>query len=159
MSFRGYPRRVEGTVPGDATYIHEDVSPTGPFVQASGQYTSYGNVLSLVTERDDRFVILASGDEVALDFDPSRLPAVRTGWTRDYFLYADGFAKDMDFYSAYSATVEPLPFHTMGQYPYGPNASFPADPEHLAYRLRSNTREARGTAGTSYRFRYGGANP
>ena len=154
FGFRGYPRKVEGSVAGDVSYVYEDVSSSGPFARASGQYTAYGNVRSLVTQRDDHFVIIGSGDEVALEFDPGKLPGVKPGWARDYFLYADGFAKDMDFYSAYSATVEPLPFHAMGQYPYGPETRFPSDAAHLAYRLRSNTRSESGSAGTSYRFRY-----
>ena len=154
FAFRGYPRKIEGSVPGDVSYIHEEVSPTGPYARASGYHTAYGNVLSLVQQMDDRFVILGSGDEVALEFDPSRLPAVRPGWTRDYFLYADGFAKDMDFYSAYSATVEPLPFHAMGPYTYGKPLDFPAGRVHLEYRLQSNTRYAGEDRNTSYRLRY-----
>ena len=71
FGFRGYPRKVEGSVPGDVSYIHEDVSPTGPYSRASGYHTEYGNVLRLVDQKDDRFVILGSGDEVALEFDPS----------------------------------------------------------------------------------------
>src|SRR6185369_16651452 len=112
--------------------------------------TAYGNVLPLVSEKDDRFVILGSGDEVSLEFNPSTLPAVKSGWSRDYFLYADGFAKDMDFYSAYSATVEPLPFHGMGPYTYGMEARYPDDPKHLEYRLRTNTRYVSGGEATSY---------
>ncbi len=154
LSFRGYPRKIEGKVPGDVTYVHEDVSVSGPYARASGQYTAYGDVRSLVGKADDRFAIMGSGDEVALEFDPSRLPDLKKDWTRDYFLYADGFAKDMDFYSAYSATVEPLPFHAMGRYPYAPPTTFPEDDPHLAYRLGSNTRSASGIAQTSYRFRY-----
>jgi hypothetical protein len=154
LAFRGYPRKIEGTVPGDVSYVHEDVSGTGPYARASGQYTAYGDVLPLVHRADDRFAILGSGDEAALEFDASDLPAPRRGWTRDYFLYADGFAKDMDFYSAYSATVEPLPFHAMGKYPYPPGTTFPADREHLTYRLGSNTRTASGTAEGSYRLEY-----
>jgi hypothetical protein len=79
---------------------------------------------------------------------------VRPGWTRDYFLYADGFAKDMDFYSAYSATVEPLPFHAMGPYTYGKPLDFPGGQVHLEYRLHSNTRYVGGDRNTSYRLRY-----
>ena len=41
------------------------------------------------------------------------LDALLEGWARDYFFYADGFAKDMDFYAAHGYTVEPLPFHAM----------------------------------------------
>jgi Flp pilus assembly protein TadD len=154
FAFRGYPRKLEGTVPGDVTYIHEDVSPSGPYSRASGYHTAYGNVLPLVTEKDDRFVIIGSGEEVSLEFDPSTLPALRPGWSRDYFLYADGFAKDMDFYSAYSATVEPLPFHGMGPYTYGMRTSYPADRGRLEYRLGTNTRYVSGAAGNSYRMQY-----
>jgi tetratricopeptide (TPR) repeat protein len=153
--FRGYPRKIEGSVAGDVSYVHEDVSLTGPYTRASGYYTAYGDVRPLVEREDDRFVILGSGDEVALEFDPAGLPALRPGWSRDYFLYADGFAKDMDFYSAYSATVEPLPFHAMGRYPYDPAATtFPSGSVHLEYRLQSNTRYVSGRTGASYRFRY-----
>jgi len=154
LAFRGYPRRIEGKVAGDVSYVYEDVSPSGPFARASGAYTAYGDVRSLVDKADDRFVILGSGDEASLEFDPSSLPGIKPGWTRDYFLYADGFAKDMDFYSAYSATVEPLPFHAMGQYPYPAGTTFPADTAHLEYRLRSNTRSVGGNEEISYRLRY-----
>ena len=151
FAFRGYPKKVEGSVAGDVSYIHEEVSASGPYARASGYQTAYGNVLPLVSEKDDRFVILGSGDEVSLEFNPSTLPAVKSGWSRDYFLYADGFAKDMDFYSAYSATVEPLPFHGMGPYTYGMEARYPDDPKHLEYRLRTNTRYVSGGEATSYR--------
>ena len=154
FSFRGYPRKVEGTVPGDVSYVHEDVSISGPYVRAAGYYTAYGDVRSLIQQKDDQFVIIGSGDEVALEFDPAGLRSLKPGWSRDYFLYADGFAKDMDFYSAHSSTVEPLPFHAMEQYPYSSETTFPADPAHLAYRLRSNTRWESGKAGASYRFSY-----
>jgi hypothetical protein len=154
LAYRGYPRRVEGSVRGDISYIHEDVSLTGPFGKASGQYTAYGNVLSLLTASDDRFAIIGSGDEVALEFDHTTLPAVRPGWTRDYFLYADGFAKDMDFYSSHSDTVEPLPFHGMGIYPYDPGKSFPSDALRLDYRLRTNTRSVGAGGNSSNELRY-----
>ncbi len=154
LSFRGYPRRVEGTVPGDASFVYQDVSRTGPYGRQAGYYTATGNVLPLVTQADDRFAILGSGDDVALEFDPSSLQAPPSGWTRDYFFYADGFAKDMDFYSAHSDTVEPLPFHSMGQYPYDGRTQYPADAAHLLYRLGENTRHFSSKGESSYRFKY-----
>jgi len=102
----------------------------------------------------DRFVIIASGDEVALEFDPSSLAPVRQGWSRDYFLYADGFAKDMDFYESLSDTVEPLPFHSMPRYPYGADTHYPTSAEYLRYRLSYNTRYISGGGVSSYRSSY-----
>jgi Tfp pilus assembly protein PilF len=154
LAFRGYPKRVEGSVRGDASYIHEDVSPTGPFSRHEGHYTAYGDVLSLLRKSDDQFVIIGSGDEVSLEFDPSALPALRPGWSRDYFFYADGFAKEMDFYEAIPDSVEPLPFHAMGQYPYGPDKRYPNDAAYLAYRLGTNTRYVSGKDTPSFRYRY-----
>src|SRR5947209_13575831 len=46
----------------------------------------YGDVLPLLVSFDDRLVVFGSGDEVALDFDPSKLPPTPKGWVRDYFL-------------------------------------------------------------------------
>lgn len=138
----------------DLRYVYEDISPTGPYARHSGNYTEYGDVRRLLDGPDDRFVIMGSGDEVALEFDPSSLPAPRPGWSRDYFLFADGFAKDMDFYESLSDTVEPLPFHSMPRYPYGPDTRYPTTTDHLRYRLTSNTRYVSGLGVASYRTRY-----
>ena len=154
LRFHGYPRQVEGNPRSDLAYIYEDVSPTGPYARHTGNFTAYGDVLPLLNARDDRFVIIASGDEVALEFDPSSLPPVRPGWSRDYFLYADGFAKDMDFYEALSDTVEPLPFHAMPQYPYDSRTRYPDSLEYLRYRLTYNTRYISSGGVTSYRSTY-----
>jgi tetratricopeptide (TPR) repeat protein len=151
LRFHGYPRQVEGNPKSDLWYVYDDVSPTGPYTHHAGNFTAYGDVRPLLGQADDRFVIIGSGDEVALEFDPSSLPPVRPGWSRDYFLYADGFAKDMDFYESLSDTVEPLPFHSMPGYPYGFDLHYPASPEYLRYRLNYNTRYISGALATSYR--------
>jgi len=154
LRFHGYPRQVEGNPKSDLWYEYEDVSMTGPYARHTGNFTAYGDVLPLLGEADDRFVIIASGDEVALEFDPSSMPQVRPGWSRDYFLYADGFAKDMDFYESLSDTVEPLPYHSMPRYPYGAAAHYPDTPEHLRYRLNYNTRYISGNGVASYGAKY-----
>jgi hypothetical protein len=154
LRFHGYPRQVEGNPKSDLWYVYDEVSRTGPYARHTGNFTAYGNVLPLLGAVDDRFVIIASGDEVALEFDPSSLAAVRPGWTRDYFLYADGFAKDMDFYESLSDTVEPLPFHSMPRYPYPSSVQYPASPEYLRYRLNYNTRYISSGGVTSYRPKF-----
>ncbi len=154
LRFRGYPRALEGNPPADLVYVYEDVSRTGPYARHAGNYTRYGDVRALLTKSDDRFVILGSGDELALEFDPSALPALPPDWKRDYFFYADGFSKDMDFYAAYGDTVSPLPFHAMHHYPYAPAEDYPPEEPYLRYRLDYNTRQASGRLLGSYRFLY-----
>ncbi len=154
LSFLGYPRMVEGTPPSDLSFRYEEVSSTGPYTRHPGIYTRYGDVRELLRQPEDKFVILGSGDEVALDFDPASLPPLPEGWTRDYFFFADGFTKDMDFYEAHGLTVAPLPFHSMGSYPYPETTSYPLDPASLDYLLNYNTRHESGRPATGYRFRY-----
>lgn len=111
--------------------------------QHPGLYTRYGETVELLGAADDRFVILGSGDALTLGFDASGLPDVPDGWTRDYLLYLDGWAKDRDPNTIEALTVEPLPFHAMSGYPYGPNEHFPTTPAHEAWRQEWNTRPAR----------------
>jgi ASPIC and UnbV/FG-GAP-like repeat len=159
LDFRGYPRVVEGNPKdndpiNDIRYVYSDVSATGPYTRQVGNYTRYGDVTQLVNTADDEYVIFGSGDEVAMSFDAARLPSLAPGWTRDYFFYADGFAKDMDFYAAHGDTVAPLPFHTLVPYPYPTGVAYPADERHLQWQLEYNTRGVAGPAGPVYLFQY-----
>jgi Flp pilus assembly protein TadD len=154
LAFRGYPRIVEGNPKNDLSYIYEEVSATGPYSRQIGNYTRYGDVSELVGKSDEKYVIFGSGDEVAVDFDSTRLPDLPNGWIRDYFLYADGFAKDMDFYAAHGDTVAPLPFHTPVPYPYPDGVAYPEDKAHIKYLLEYNTRGVAGPAVDDFRFKY-----
>ena len=153
LRFHGFPLKIEGQPPGNVNYVYEKASATGPYTRPAGLYTRYGDVLPLLTKFDDQLVILGSGDEVALEFDPSHLPALPRGWLRDYFYAAHGYEKDMDFYSYDFTRVEPLPFREMGIYPY-PRKAFPLDDPHLKYLLEYNTRYLSGHEATRYRFEY-----
>ena len=107
-----------------------------------GLYTRYGEVRELLTQADDRLVIMGSGDELRLLFNAKRLPPVATGWQRDFLLLVDGWAKDADSNTAYARTVEPLPFHGMSSYPYPASEHFPDDKAHREYQRSFNTRPA-----------------
>ena len=155
LKFHGYPLKTEGTPPGNVQYTYEKVSATGPYTRPAGTYTRYGDVLPLLTELDDQSVVFGSGDEVRLDFDPSKLPALPQGWVRDYFFAANGYEKDMDFYAAEGNFVAPLPFLKMTDYPYPPGKSFPLDDAHLNYLLEYNTRHMSGNEQRGYSFDYG----
>jgi tetratricopeptide (TPR) repeat protein len=154
LRYRGFPLKVENQPPGNVLYVYEKSSPTGPYARPAGAYTRYGDVRALLTGFDDRLAVFGSGDEVVLDFDPAKLPALPKGWVRDYFFVATGYEKDMDFYAAESNTVHPLPFRTMGTYPYPKGRSFPMDDSHVEYFLDYNTRHLSGNEPKGYRFDY-----
>jgi len=156
LEFHGYPLKIEGTPPGNVQYIYEKASATGPYTRPAGTYTRYGDVLPLLTATDDKLAVFGSGDEVRLDFDPSNLPTLPSGWVRDYFFAANGYEKDMDFYAAEGNFVAPLPFLGMGEYPYAPKKSFPLDDAHVNYLLEYNTRYMSGNEQRGYWFDYAG---
>ncbi len=153
LNFHGFPLKIEDQPPGNVKYIYEKTSATGPYTRPAGAYTRYGDVRPLLESVDDKFVVFGSGDEVALDFDPAKLPILPRGWVRDYFFIANGYEKDMDFYAYRGDTVDPLPFRDMLTYPY-PGQSFPSDAEHLNYLLEYNTRFMSGNEASGYSFRY-----
>jgi Flp pilus assembly protein TadD len=154
LEFLGYPREIRLTPASDTTYSFTNRSMTGPYAHAEGNYTRYGDVLDLLTAADDRFVVFGSGEGVKLDFDPRSLPALPAGWVRDYFFYANGFEKDLDFYAAYAFSVEPLPRHSLLSYPYPSGQEYPSDAQHLGYQLEYNTRQRSDRLPPSLSYRY-----
>ena len=155
LHFRGYPRQIEGPSPGDLDYDYDRVSLTGPFQHERGNYTRLGDVTALVTGIDDRFAIFGSGEEIAAEFDAVKLPALPPHWKRDYFFYANGFVKDMDWWDGSPFTVAQLPFHGMSTYPYPDAEKSPVDAESfLEYQLNWNDRFDSGEPVRSYRFEY-----
>ena len=159
LEFRGYPRQIEGPTPGELTYDYQSISETGPFAWQRGAYTHYGDVTPLLAAVDNRPVVFGSGQDIDAEFDPSTLPPVPRGWKRDYFFYANGFVKDMDFYDASPFTVGQLPFHGMKRYPYAPTQHFPDDAAAVAYRLRWNDRLESGRRSQRFAFRYRAVHP
>jgi len=153
LNFHGFPLKIEDKPPGNVKYIYEKTSATGPYTRPAGAYTRYGDVQRLLDSVDDKFVVFGSGDEIALDFDPTMLPALPRGWVRDYFFIANGYEKDMDFYAYRGDTVDPLPFREMRSYPY-PAQSFPSDADHMNYLLEYNTRFMSGNEASGYSFQY-----
>jgi tetratricopeptide (TPR) repeat protein len=157
LAFLGFPKETRLTPASDTTYSYTRRSATGPYARAAGNYTRYGDVRSLLSSSDDRFAVFSSGEGVKLDFDPRHLPALPAGWVRDYFFYADGFEKDLDFYAAHGFTVEPLPHHGLISYPYPAGQDYPADPSHLNYQLDYNSRQRSDHMPATLRYDY--ANP
>ncbi len=154
LHFRGYPAQIEGASDGDLDYDYDRVSLTGPFQHERGSYTRMGDVTELVRGVDDRFAIFGSGEEIAAEFDATKLPSLPEHWTRDYFFYANGFVKDMDWWDGSPFTVAQLPFHGMSTYPYPAAEKYPDDAKSLDYQLNWNDRFESGEQVHSYRFHY-----
>jgi len=154
LHFRGYPLQIDGKSPGDLDYDYNRVSLTGPFQHQRGNYTRFGDVTPLLTGIDNRYVIFGSGEEIAAEFDATKLPTLPAGWKRDYFFYANGFVKDMDWWDASPFTVSQLPFHEMTKYPYPTTEKFPDDDAAFNYQLNWNTRFDSGEPVRAYRFEY-----
>jgi hypothetical protein len=154
LHFRGYPKQIDLASPGDLDYDYDRVSLTGPFQHQRGNYTRMGDVTSLLTGVDNRFAIFGSGEEIAAEFDTAKLPVLPAHWKRDYFFYANGFVKDMDWWDASPFTVAQLPFHGMSTYPYPVSEKFPDDADALKYQLDWNDRWDSGEPVRSYRFDY-----
>jgi len=118
--------RRKPTVP-----VYDSLASTVPiWPDLEGYHTRFGDVRELVTETDDRYVIMNAGDEMALRFDAP--PPPPEGWTRDFVLVGDGWVKDGDYNTGYSRTVRPLPYHGMDDYstPPGPLEEDPAYKMH-----------------------------
>ena len=143
LRFRGFSRVVihpERKQP--ERFIYGEKHALSMWNPTHGMYTRYGDVRALVGTIDDRFVVMGSGDEIRLLFDANKLPVLGPGWRRDYLLFVDGWAKDGDANTAFSQTVEPLPYHGMPGYPYAGTYDYPQDGLHNLYREFYNTRPA-----------------
>ena len=140
LHYRGFSEMYRPNPHAPHLFNYQKVTKTGQWRDLEGFYTRYGDVHSLLQEVDDMYVILNAGDEITVEFDASRLPALKDGWTRDFILYSDGWDKDGDINTLTSQTVEPLPFHGMSKYPYPKTEHYPDDEAHQRYRLEYNTR-------------------
>jgi tetratricopeptide (TPR) repeat protein len=141
LDYRGYSKSYRKGGPyGPEWFDYEQPATGQKWRDLTGNYTRYGDVLPLLQQGDDEYVIADGGDEISIDFDARRLPAIPKGWKRDFLIYSEGWVKDGDLNTAAGQTVAPLPFHKMPSYPYN-NAAYPDDAEHRAYEAKYNTRK------------------
>jgi len=136
LHFRGFSKLIRRSPNGPHGYVYEESTKDSPWLPFPGRYTRYGDVRELLQTPDDRSVILAPGDEIALEFDASALPPVAPGWERTLFFESNGWDKDADRNTFEAQQMEPLPFRGMGKY----GEPFPDTPEMREYRERWLTR-------------------
>jgi tetratricopeptide (TPR) repeat protein len=136
LRYRGFSRMERVSPNGPHSFDYQQVQKESPWLPFPGHYTRYGDVRELLASADDRSVILAPGDEIALEFDASTLPRLAAGWTRTLFLQSQGWDKDADRNTYEALHMEPLPFRAMKQY----GEPFPDTPELREYVERWLTR-------------------
>jgi hypothetical protein len=141
LHFRGFSRTYrKGGRYGPHWFDYDSVTKESPWRVIEGAFTRFGNVRPLLESSDDRYVIMAPGDEATIEFDATSATTLPKGWTRDFLLYTDGWIKDADLNTAFGNTVAPLPFHGMKEYPYAPGESYPTDSAHAQFMREYNTR-------------------
>ena len=142
LGYRGYSVSYRKGGPFGPEWFDYDNKSTGgqKWRDLTGNYTRYGDVLPLLQQADDQYIIADGGDEISIDFDAQRLPQLPKGWKRDFLIYSEGWVKDGDLNTANGQTVAPLPFHKMSSYPYN-NTSYPNDAAHREYQQKYNTRK------------------
>ena len=109
---------------------------------SSGAFTRYGDVLPLLENADDMYVIGRQGDQVNMLFPAANLTDPAPGMVRDYFFVVASWFKDPpgEWGYGFDFTVDPMPFIAMSGFPYTSAESYPYDAEHLAYLNMYNTR-------------------
>ena len=121
-------------------YRYANLLKDAPWNPMTGNYTRYGDVGPLVTNADDHLVVMATGDEMTVKFNPDAFGPLKPGWKRDLFLDAAGYAKDGEPNTSYSKTVEPLPFRAMENYPPSASDSAPSSSDYERYLKEYQTR-------------------
>ncbi len=139
LRWLGYPRRTlpDGKLP--EVYDYDHIDQQAEWGTHAGLLTRYGDVLSLLRQSDDQFVIMGNGEEVVLSFEASQLPQLPAGWQRTYLFYTAGFEKSYELHSALSESVAPLPYRAMKSYPSHEQTDR-TDEGQLRYLFEWNTR-------------------
>jgi tetratricopeptide (TPR) repeat protein len=136
---RGCSKVVPDLQYGPEQFLYDEVSQLPKWPPMHGAFTRLGDVKELLTERDDRLLVIGAGDEVTVKFRvPDRpLPA---GWKRDFLLYDAGWEKDGNVLTVLGQAVEPLPFQAMTAYPWQPDERVPDSPAYHEYLRIYQTR-------------------
>lgn len=127
LRYRGYSEWYRSHENAPKLGRYDSVSGTRQrWRDLKGFHTRFGDVQALLTETDERYVIMSAGDELVL-----RAPAATSpeqGWQRTFLFESDGWVKDGDYNTEASATVHPLPSRMKGENEFKAGASLFSDP-------------------------------
>jgi len=141
LHYRGFSRSFrKGGRYGPHWFDYSDVDGDPKWRDLTGNYTRYGDVLPLLLESDNKYIISNAGDETTIQFDADALPELKKGWSRDFLLHSVGWVKDGDINTALGSTVIPLPYHGMKSYPPAETDTYPDNADLQKYNREYNTR-------------------
>lgn len=141
LHYRGFSRQYrKGGRYGPHWFDYSMVENGQKWRDLTGNYTRFGDVLPLLTDSDNKYIISNAGDETTVEFDGSALPPLAKGWKRDFLIRSAGWVKDGDLNTAFGSTVLPLPFHGMKSYPPSESDIYPETTELQKYNSEYNTR-------------------
>jgi tetratricopeptide (TPR) repeat protein len=141
LQFRGFSRQFRSAPNGPHYFDYSRTTTESPWLPFPGRYTRYGDVRELLSESDDRSVVIGPGDEIRLLFDASTLAPPPDGWSRTLFLESHGWDKDADRNTWQAQQVAPLPFRSMSGYPFADEDSPPRNKIYEEYLRVWLTRE------------------
>lgn len=127
LRFRGFSEwyRVDPVSPMLPDY--SQISSTAQrWRDLEGYHTRFGDVSELLSEIDDRYVIMNAGDEMLYQFEEAG--SLAENHKRSFVFVSDGWVKDGDYNTEASATVLPLPYHGQADYEYKAGGSLFDDP-------------------------------
>jgi len=147
LHFRGFSRMYrKGGRYGPYWFAYDDVTKESPWRPITGAFTRFGDVLPLLKNPDDMYVVMGPGDEATIQFDATSARSLPPNWKRDFLLYTDGWIKDSDLNTAFGTTVGPLPFHGVKSYPFASGEAYPTDAQHQRYLKEYDTRVVKRTS-------------
>lgn len=139
LRYGGYSDRYDLAGNGPYWYDYNHRTTNARWDYHLGFFTRFGDVTPLLTDFDDRYVIMTHGDEVKAKFKATPINGTANALT--FFVHITGWVKDLDCSTLTSQTVLPLPFKGMSDYPYPGNESYPLTDENLLYMADYNTRQ------------------
>ncbi|MCJ7449482.1 MAG: FG-GAP-like repeat-containing protein [Bacteroidales bacterium] len=141
LHYRGFSKTYrKGGRYGPHWFDYSVVEKGQKWRDIAGNYTRFGDVLPLLSQSDNKYIITNAGDETTVEFNAATLPPLAKGWERDFLIRNVGWVKDGDLNTALGNTVLPLPFKGMKSYPPSENDIYPDNPELQKYNREYNTR-------------------
>lgn len=133
LRYRGYSEWTRADDVSPKLPVYDEISSTNQrWRDLIGYHTRFGDVSELLSEIDDRYVIMNAGDELLLEYEAINEPP--TGYKRSYVFVSDGWVKDGDYNTEASKTVTPLPYHGQTDYDYTAGNDLLDDPVYQRHR-------------------------